>query len=69
MQWELHDDRYRKHSAIIRRMKYYEIVRYIHGCPYKNSYMFLVKSLPRNNSSFIDRIRKMSDELQSYIIL
>lgn len=69
MQWDLYEERYREHSAIIRRMKYYEIVRYLQGIPYKNSYMFLVKSLPRNNSSFIDRVRKMSDELQSYIIL
>lgn len=69
MQWDLYEERYRKNSAIIRRMKYYEIVRYLTGIPYKNNYWFLVKSLPRNNSSFMDRVRKMSDELQNYIIM
>lgn len=69
MQWDLYEERYREHSAIIRRMKYYEIVRYFQGIPYKDNYWFLVKSLPRNNSSFIGRIRKMSDKLQNYIIL
>lgn len=67
MQWELHENVWRRNYGNLRKMTYYKILSFLKSV--ENSYFFFVKSLPRNNGTIVDKVREMSDRMSIYILL
>ena len=68
MQWELYENTWRRNYGYLRKKTYYEILSYLKTVE-KYPYSFFVKTLPRNNSAIVDKVREMSDRMSIYILL